>query len=248
MSFPGNFDRFSAARRTRRYKKGQDPSLDKDSLKLDLSATDTSHDGTPSANHTNNTSSPTITIAPPTSTTSPRRPSTLSLSDDKDGDTMLRIWQDKLKRRDTEQHDINTALAEIAKSGEDLQHLCSRNATTTTTTGSTTNANRSSRLPVTQPAPVVAVTNTVLSPVMQESRPRDSQCVLPERATPSRERRRSMIDPSMVKESLRLMNEPELITSPTNENLPPNSILALSDKTDGNDQYHNNSVSSSFYK
>ena len=49
-------------------------------------------------------------------------------------------------------------------------------------------------LPVTQPpAPVVAVTNTILSPVIKESRPRDALPILPEKATPSRERRRSMI-------------------------------------------------------
>jgi hypothetical protein len=120
---------------------------------------------------------------------------------------MLRIWQDKLKRRDAKRADIEAALADIAKSGEDLQQLSTSSA-------------RGSRLPVTQPAPVLAVTNTVLSPVMQESRPREAACILPERATPSRERRRSMIDPSQVKESLRLMNEPELITSPTDETLP----------------------------
>lgn len=205
----GNFDRYSAARRTRRYKKGQDPSLDKDGLKLDLSSA-------PDPHH-HEDSSP-----------SPRRPSTLALAADdghhQDGDAMLRVWQDKLKRRD----DIDAALADIAKSGEDLQQL----STAATQNGA---GGRSSRLPVTQPAPVLAVTNTVLSPVMQESRPRDAPCILSERATPSRERRRSMIDPSQVKESLRLMNEPETITSPTSEALPPGSLLGrqLSEKPSG---------------
>ncbi|XP_031785571.1 cell division control protein 12 isoform X2 [Nasonia vitripennis] len=227
----GNFDRFSAARRTRRYKKGQDPSLDKDGLKLDLSATDGSHEE--SSSHVNSNSAS-------TTNTTPRRPSTLALSDDhQDNDAMLRVWQEKLKRRDANQSDIDAALAEIAKSGEDLQQLSRSTGQTATTTGcpSVAAGSRSSRLPVTQPAPVLAVTNTVLSPVMQESRPRDAPCVHPERATPSRERRHSMIDPSQVKESLRLMNEPELITSPTNENLLPNSLLSrqLNDKTDGGD-------------
>lgn len=224
--FLGNFDRYSAARRTRRYKKGQDPASDKDSLKLDLSLTDGGHDDNVTSITTSTTSS------------APRRPSTLSLSDNnnQDSDAMLHVWQDKLKRRNASQHEIDTAMAEIAKSGEDLQHL-SRNSHGTSAATTTSANSRSSRLPVTQPAPVLAVTNTVLSPVMQESRPRDAPAIHTEHATPSRERRRSMIDPSMVKESLRLMNEPELITSPTDENLPPNSLLnsrQLTDKLEGN--------------
>lgn len=117
---------------------------------------------------------------------------------------MLRVWQDKLKRRDTaslsSSRDIDAALAEIARSGEDLQHL--------TTATSTTMGHRSSRLPVSQPPPVVAVTNTVLSPVMQESRPREPVTMLAERAVTSRERHRSMIDPSQVKEAVRLTSNP----------------------------------------
>ncbi|XP_011504176.1 PREDICTED: cell division control protein 12 [Ceratosolen solmsi marchali] len=200
----GNFDRFSATRRTRRYKKGQDPSLDKDGLKLELQVGLESglEDiiGTLTTGHTN---------------TAARRPSSLALADEQnDGDAMLRIWQDKLKRRDAKRADIEAALAEITKNGEDLQQLSGASA-------------RGSRLPVTQPAPVLAVTNTVLSPVMQESRPREAACIHPERATPSRERRRSMIDPSQVKESLRLMNEPELISNPTDEILPSDTLKIL---------------------
>jgi len=130
---------------------------------------------------------------------------------------MLRVWQDKLKRRDiastTISHDIDAALAEITRSGEDLQHLsrstvATTTPTTTTTTITATSAHRSSRLPVSQPPPVVAVTNTVLSPVMQESRPREPMMVLAERAVSSRERHRSMIDPSQVKEAVRLTSNP----------------------------------------
>lgn len=128
-----------------------------------------------------------------------QRPNTLALKEETQGDgAMLRAWQDKLKRRDSAANDIDTALAEIAKSGEDLQHL-SRASNST---------HRNSRLPVNQPAPVLAVSNTVLSPVMQESRPRDVPAVLIERAVPSRERCRSMIDPCQVKEALRLSNNP----------------------------------------
>jgi len=141
-----------------------------------------------------------------------QRPNTLVLADEEiheDADDMLRIWQDKLKRRDTASSslsscDIDAALAEIARSGEDLQHL-SRSTSTTTT--STTMGYRT-RLPVSQPPPVVAVTNTVLSPVMQESRPREPVTMLAERAVTSRERYRSMIDPSQVKEAIRLASNP----------------------------------------
>ncbi|KAI4473261.1 hypothetical protein M0802_016215, partial [Mischocyttarus mexicanus] len=87
-------------------------------------------------------------------------------------------------------------LAEIARSGEDLQHL------------SRSSVQRNSRLPVSQPPPVVAVTNTVLSPVMQESRPREPITILAERAVSSRERHRSMIDPSQVKEAIRVTSSP----------------------------------------
>lgn len=129
---------------------------------------------------------------------------------------MLRVWQDKLKRRDTISsslsRDIDAALAEIARSGEDLQHLShstsTSTSTSTTTTSTTTVGHRSSRLPVSQPPPVVAVTNTVLSPVMQESRPREPVTMLAERAVTSRERHRSMIDPSQVKEAVRFTSNP----------------------------------------
>ena len=143
----------------------------------------------------------------------PQRPSTLSLSeaDTPDDDAMLRIWQDKLKRRHGPT-DIDVALADIAKTGEEIQQL-SRPIT-----------HRSSRLPVTQPAPVIAVTNTVLSPVMQESRPRETTQIWPERAVPCRERHRSMIDPSQVREAMRLANNPPnqvhqtaVLVSPTND-------------------------------
>ncbi|XP_011866481.1 PREDICTED: uncharacterized protein LOC105561273 [Vollenhovia emeryi] len=187
----GNFDRYSATRRTRRYKKSQDPTGDKD--KSDVSNLEMVYDDKSTV----------------------QRPNTLVLADegihhkDADADVMLRVWQDKLKRRDTASsslsHDIDAALAEIARSGEDLQHL-SRSASTTTT--STTTGHRSSRLPVSQPPPVVAVTNTVLSPVMQESRPREPVTMLTERAVTSRERHRSMIDPSQVKEAVRLTSNP----------------------------------------
>lgn len=135
----------------------------------------------------------------------PQRPSTLSLTeaDTQDDDTMLRIWQDKLKRRHAST-DIDTALADIAKTGDEIQQLARPMS------------HRSSRLPVTQPAPVVAVTNTVLSPVMQESRPRETTPIWPERAVPCRERHRSMIDPSQVREAMRLASN------------PPNQVLQTS--------------------
>ncbi|XP_011152521.2 uncharacterized protein LOC105191081 [Harpegnathos saltator] len=198
----GNFDRYSATRRTRRYKKTQDPG-DKD--KSDASSPELVYDEKPA-----------------------QRPSTLALNDseanktsnakeeeeaeqEEEEDVMLRVWQDKLKRRGdassttttttTTACDIDAALAEIARSGEDLQRL-SRSAT----------GHRNSRLPVSQPPPpVVAVTNTVLSPVMQESRPRESVTVLAERAVTSRERHRSMIDPSQVKEAVRLTSSPPVV-------------------------------------
>lgn len=184
----GNFDRYSATRRTRRYKKTQDPTGDKD--KSDVSNLELVYDNKSTV----------------------QRPNTLYLANEEtrheDTDAMLRVWQDKLKRRDTSSsssRDIDAALAEIARSGEDLQHL-SHPASTTAT--STTMGHRSSRLPVSQPPPVVAVTNTVLSPVMQESRPREPITVLTERAVTSRERHRSMIDPSQVKEAVRLTSNP----------------------------------------
>ncbi|KAL6253627.1 hypothetical protein P5V15_015933 [Pogonomyrmex californicus] len=186
----GNFDRYSATRRTRRYKKTQDPTGDKD--KSDMSGPELVYDEKPAV----------------------QRPSTLALADeeirheDEDADAMLRVWQDKLKRRDTISssslsRDIDAALAEITRSGEDLQHL----SRSTSTTSATVN-HRNSRLPVSQPPPVVAMTNTVLSPVMQESRPREPITVLAERAVTSRERHRSMIDPSQVKEAVRLTSNP----------------------------------------
>lgn len=141
-----------------------------------------------------------------------QRPNTLALADKdtrEDEDAMLRLWQDKLKRRDivasSSSRDIDAALAEIARSGEDLQRL----STTTSETTTTTMSHRNSRLPISQPPPpVVAVTNTVLSPVMQESRPREPVTILTERAVTSRERHRSMIDPSQVKEAVRLTSNP----------------------------------------
>lgn len=243
----GNFDRFSAARRTRRYKKNQDPekqevpvkhettlkldsTVDKlnSSLKTENFKIDNSmkFNGNKGENYLGNVD---LKIEEPlmeksgskiegplkkeepmkietplklgllkqeeikpsvlkleNSNDAPRRPSSLSISKDAiDNDAMLHVWQEKLKRRNVT-NDIDAALAEIAKAEEDLQQL-SKSA-----------AQRSSRLPVTQPAPVIAVTNTVLSPVMQESRPREAPFILTERAIQSRERRRSMIDPSQV--------------------------------------------------
>ncbi|XP_076166401.1 FH2 domain-containing protein formin 3 [Ptiloglossa arizonensis] len=171
----GNFDRYSATRRTRRYKKVPQDSPEKDS-KQDAASSEV-FDEKPA-----------------------QRPHTLPLSEEnRDEDSMLRVWQDKLKRREASSFDIDAALADIARSGEDLQRL-SRPITLT---------HRNSRLPVSQPPPVLAVTNTVLSPVMQESRPREpSLTVLAERAVTSRERQRSMIDPSQVKEAIRLTNNP----------------------------------------
>ncbi|XP_014467206.1 PREDICTED: uncharacterized protein LOC106740555 [Dinoponera quadriceps] len=189
----GNFDRYSATRRTRRYKKSQDPGD-----KSDASNPELVYEEKPA-----------------------QRPSTLALNDnevnkanndeeeEEEEDGMLRVWQDKLKRRgDTSSCDIDAALAEIARSGEDLQRL------SRSTTG-----HRSSRLPVSHPPPpVVAVTNTVLSPVMQESRPREPVTVLAERAVTSRERHRSMIDPSQVKEAVRLTSSPPVVQ--VNQQLP----------------------------
>lgn len=189
---PGNFDRYSATRRTRRYKKSQDPTGEKD--KSDVSSLELIYDNKSTV----------------------QRPNTLVLADEEihreNSDAMLRVWQNKLKRRDTTSsslsRDIDAALAEIARSGEDLQHLSHSTTTLVTTKTSTTVGQRSSRLPVSQPPPVVAVTNTVLSPVMQESRPRESVTMLAERAVTSRERHRSMIDPSQVKEAVRLTSNP----------------------------------------
>ncbi|XP_076666241.1 FH2 domain-containing protein formin 3 isoform X2 [Andrena cerasifolii] len=170
----GNFDRYSATRRTRRYKKIQD-SPEKES-RQDIASSESLEDKPA------------------------QRPQTLPLSEENhDEDSMLRAWQDKLKRREASAFEIDAALADIARSGEDLQRL-SRPVTLT---------HRNSRLPVSQPPPVLAVTNTVLSPVMQESRPREpSLTVLAERAVTSRERQRSMIDPSQVKEAIRLTSNP----------------------------------------
>ncbi|OAD58367.1 FH2 domain-containing protein 1 [Eufriesea mexicana] len=170
----GNFDRYSAARRTRRYKKNQD-SAEKESKQQEVAGPE-SFEEKPA-----------------------ERPQTLPLSEEGCGEgSMLSVWQEKSKQRGSSSSlDIDAALAEIARSGEDLQRL-SRPLT-----------HRNSRLPVSQPSAVVAVTNTVLSPVMQESRPREpSLTVLAERAVSSRERQRSMIDPSQVKEAIRLTNSP----------------------------------------
>lgn len=173
----GNFDRYSATRRTRRYRKTLDLTGNKD--KSDGSSLELIYDEKSTV----------------------QRPNTLARADEEilheDADTMLRIWQDKLKRRDT-------ALMEITRSDEDLQCLSHSVSTTATSTTS----HRNSRLPVSQPLPVVAVTNTVLSPVMQESRSREPITVITERAVTSRERHRSMIDPSQVKEAVRLSSNP----------------------------------------
>ncbi|KMQ96916.1 fh2 domain-containing protein 1 [Lasius niger] len=129
----GNFDRYSATRRTRRYKKTQDSAGDKDASSPELVCDEK------------------LTV---------QRPSTLALADEDtrgDEDAMLRIWQDKLKRRDiiassssSSSRDIDAALAEIARSGEDLQRL----STTTTETMATT----------------TTTTTTVLSPVKEAVR------------------------------------------------------------------------------
>lgn len=172
----GNFDRYSSARRTRRYKKNQENGAEKESKHEVIDAD--SFGEKPA-----------------------ERPHTLPLSEEEGRGKCCQtspVWQEKSKRQDTSNlFDIDTALAEIARSGEDLQRL-SRPFT-----------NRNSRLPVSQPSAVIAVTNTVLSPVMQESRPREpSLTVHAERAVTSRERQRSMIDPSQVKEAISLTNNP----------------------------------------
>ncbi|XP_076638635.1 FH2 domain-containing protein formin 3 isoform X2 [Colletes latitarsis] len=166
----GNFDRYSATRRTRRYKKVQQDSPAEKESKHEVASTEPYEEKPPA-----------------------QRPHSLPLSEEsRDEDAMLRVWQEKLKRREASSFDI-------ARSGEDLERLSRPVAFT----------HRSSRLPVSQPPPVLAVTNTVLSPVMQESRPREpSVTVLAERAVTSRERQRSMIDPSQVKEAIRLTNNP----------------------------------------
>ncbi|XP_018378457.1 PREDICTED: uncharacterized protein LOC108771055 isoform X2 [Trachymyrmex cornetzi] len=173
----GNFDRYSATRRTRRYRKTLDLTGNKD--KSNVSSLEMVYDEKSTV----------------------QQPNTLARADEEilheDADAMLRIWQDKLKRRDT-------ALMEIARSDEDLQCL----SHSVPTTATSTMGHRNSRLPVSQPLPVLAVTNTVLSPVMQESRSREPVTVITERAVTSRERHRSMIDPSQVKEAVRLSSNP----------------------------------------
>ncbi|XP_015112229.1 uncharacterized protein LOC107037914 [Diachasma alloeum] len=163
----GNFDRYSAARKTRRYKKTQESPSDKENPPKQDPNVDSIEDN-------------------------PSRPNSLSLIIDKppDEDVMLRVWQDKLKRR----HVSTTSDPSPTDppKGDDL--------------GKSRRTN--SRVPITQPAPVVAVTNTVLSPVMQESKPREMTPVWPERAVPCRERHRSMIDPSQVREAMRLTSNP----------------------------------------
>ncbi|XP_012286898.1 uncharacterized protein LOC105703237 isoform X2 [Orussus abietinus] len=167
----GNFDRYAAARKTRRYKRSPDLLGDKESRQDRCDAG--------------------------LSEEKLQRPNTLAFAEEgKVDDTISCIRPEDPKPGDPN-HDIDAALAEIAKSGEDLQRL------------SRSTSHRSSRLPVSQPAPVVAVTNTVLSPVMQESRPREPPVtILPERAVPSRERHMSMIDPSQVKRAMRLTSNP----------------------------------------
>ncbi|XP_011314517.1 uncharacterized protein form3 [Fopius arisanus] len=159
----GNFDRYSAARKTRRYKKTQESPSDKENPKQEPNL-DNLEDN-------------------------PSRPSSLSLIIDKtpEEDVMLRVWQDKLKRRH-----VSNPESTLTDSPKD--ELKSRRT--------------NSRVPITQPAPVIAVTNTVLSPVMQESKPREMTPVWPERAVPCRERHRSMIDPSQVREAMRLTSNP----------------------------------------
>lgn len=173
-SVSGNFDRYSATRRTRRYKKNPEALLEKD--KMDVSGNDGFED-------------PVM----------PKRPSTLALMDHlNDGGSELRSWQNKLNQQDEKgRKDIDLALAEIAKSGEDLLQL----------------SQSRTRLPVSQPSPVIAVTNTVLSPVMQESRPRETPPVVSERAVTCRERHRSMIDPSQVQEAKRKNERPSQVWS-----------------------------------
>ncbi|XP_044001338.1 uncharacterized protein LOC122847607 isoform X1 [Aphidius gifuensis] len=193
----GNFDRYSAARKTRRYKKNQDNPLDKDSLKSD-----------------NSTEYLDNIIDSNTTNEKPQRPRTLSLIDDnnKDSDAMLRIWQDKLKRRNNTSNENDNTLTNILNKSitinDDIINERLRQ--------------RNSRLPITQPAPVIAVTNTVLSPVMQESHPRETSQIWPERAVSCRERHRSMIDPSQVREALRITNNP-----PNNINQNSNIILRI---------------------
>lgn len=169
----GNFDRYSAARRTRRYKKAQD-SVERET-KQEVGATESIEDKPV------------------------ERPHTLPLLDGaRSENSMLYACKDKLNTKESlASYDIDAALADIARSGEDLQRL------------SRPVSHRNSRLPVSQPSAVIAVTNTVLSPVMQESRPREaSLTVFAERAVTSRERQSSMIDPSQVKEAIRLANNP----------------------------------------
>ncbi|XP_063991076.1 uncharacterized protein Form3 isoform X2 [Diachasmimorpha longicaudata] len=167
----GNFDRYSAARKTRRYKKTQESPLDKENPPKQEPH---------SENFEDNSS----------------RPSSLSLIIDHsppDEDVMLRVWQDKLKRRHVStSHTVPEPSPTDPSKADDLGK----------------SRKTKSRVPITQPAPVVAVTNTVLSPVMQESKPREMTPVWPERAVSCRERHRSMIDPSQVRESMRLTSNP----------------------------------------
>ncbi|XP_066598097.1 uncharacterized protein form3 isoform X2 [Prorops nasuta] len=196
----GNFDRYSATRRTRRYKKL--PEVDsKAEVAVDVEAFEEGEEEGEDIEKE---------ILQEKKKQQVQRPSSLALNElngkKQDKDAMLKIWQEKLRIRDAT-CDIDAALAEIARSGEDLQQL-SRSAS----------GHRNSRLPVSQPPPpVVAVTNTVLSPVMQESRPREPVTVMTERAVTSRERHRSMIDPSQVKEAVRLANNPPSLVNRADE-------------------------------
>ncbi|XP_048516246.1 uncharacterized protein LOC105690620 [Athalia rosae] len=198
----GHFDRYSAARRTRRYKKSQDAIIHKENK--------------------HEIESPAIEVTQE----KPQRPRSLLLtSEDQktdDSDSLLRIWQNRLKQRSSiKKDDINTALKEIEKSGEDLQHLA---LTTNTNSQSQRNGNiRGS--PVVQPAPIIPVTNTVLSPVMQETRPREPTVIVVDqaRAIPNRERNRSMIDPSQVKEALRISAEACMATNEDNNRIEINT-------------------------
>ncbi|XP_015516525.2 uncharacterized protein LOC107221879 isoform X1 [Neodiprion lecontei] len=191
----GHFDRYSATRRTRRYKKNQDAILHKEN-KPEIE-------------------SPTNEVPQE----KPQRPRSLLLTSEdqktEDSDPLLRIWQSRLQQRSAGKKDeINTALKEITKSGEDLQHL----ARTPSNNVQSQRASLRGSL-VMQPAPIIPVTNTVLSPVMQETRPREPSVMVVDqaRAIPNRERNRSMIDPSQVKEALRVSAEACLTTNEDNK-------------------------------
>lgn len=189
----GHFDRYSAARRTRRYKKSQDANAivhKENKQEVESPVSEVPLD-------------------------KPQRPKSLLLTPEEqkpeDSDPLLRIWQNRLQQRNTVKKDeIGIALKEIAKSGEDLQHLARTSS----------NPMQSQRAglrgtPVVQPAPIIPVTNTVLSPVMQETRPREPSVIVVDqaRAIPNRERNRSMIDPSQVKEALSVSAEACLATN-----------------------------------